>query len=231
MNKNMRYIKKLKSTLINTVTKTTKEKYLKDVRERALYLPEFTLFSSDCLSGILYHDLERKFLSPTINLWFKEKDFLKFCNSPKYYLNCDFCFLPKNEKEVSYPVGCLGEADRSITLYFEHYQSNEESAKFWDKRKERIDWENLYVVMSDWELSDEDIHDFYQIKAKRKIMFTWNAERADGREIFQINHHGKEHVRRYSNLNWNGFRDFELFFDYIKWINMEDDFMLEKVRN
>lgn len=222
--------KQLKRVLIRAVTKITKKKYLKDVRKKASDLPDFTIFSSDCLSGILYHDLNRKFLSPTINLWFEEKDFLKFCNSPQYYLNCDFHFLPDTEKEVPYPVGRLGESDRRITVYFEHYQTNQECVDSWNKRKKRINWENLYVVMSDLDLSDEDIQQFYQIRAKRKIMFTWHSDRADGKEIFQIHHHGKDHVRRYSNTNWNGFRDFELFFDYVKWLNMEDDFMLEKIK-
>lgn len=226
----MMNIKQLKRALINAVTKITKKAYLQDVRKRASGLQDFTIFSSDCLAGILYHDLNRKFLSPTINLWFEEKDFLKFCNFPQYYLSCDFYFLPETEKEVPYPVGCLGEADRRITIYFEHYQSKQACVKDWNKRKKRINWENLFVVMSDLELSDEDIQKFYQIQAKRKIMFTWNPERADGKEIFQINRHGKDHVRRYSNLNWNGFRDFELFFNYVKWLNMENDFMMETIK-
>lgn len=220
----------IKRILINGVTRITKRKYVKDVRKRASDLPELTVLSSDCLAGILYHDLNRKFLSPTINLWFEEQDFLKFCISPQYYLNGDFRFLSETEKEVPHPVGCLGEEDRCIKIYFEHYGSNQECEEAWNRRKSRIDWENLFVVMSDLELTDEDVQKFYQIKAKRKIMFTWHPERADGKEIFQIRHHGKDHVRRYSNLNWNGFRDFELFFDYVKWLHMEDGFMLEPIK-
>lgn len=223
-------MKQLKRVLINVATGIMKAKYLKEIRKRDLNLQEFTILSSDCLAGILYHDLNRKFLSPTINLWFDEKDFLKFCIFPQYYLNCELHFLSETEKDVSYPVGCLGEGDRHITLYFEHYRSNQECAEYWNKRKKRINWENLFVVMSDLELSDEEVQQFHQIQAKRKIMFTWHPERADGKEIFLINHHGKDHVRRYSNLNWNGFRDFELFFDYVKWLNMEDDFMMETVK-
>ena len=222
-------IKQLTRTPIKAIAKFTKAKYLEDVQKRAATLPDFTIFSSDCLGGILYHDLRRKFLSPTINMWFEERDFLKFCLSPQYYLNCDFQFLSEQEKDVPYPVGCLGDCDRRIRLYFEHYPTNQSCVENWDRRKQRIQWNNLFVVMSDLDLSDEDIALFYQIQAKRKIMFTWHPDRADGKEIFQINHHGKDHVRRYSNLNLNGFRDFEVFFDYVKWLNMEDDFMREKI--
>ncbi len=221
--------KQLNRAVIKAVTKITKKSYLEDVRKRGLDLPDFTVFSSDCLAGLLYYDLNRQFLSPTINLWFREKDFLEFCITPEYYLNSRLSFLPESERDFPFPIGCLGEADRRIKLYFEHYPSNEACEEAWNRRKKRINWENLFVVMSDWELSNEDICKFYQIQAKRKIMFTWHPERADGKEIFQINHHGKDHVRRYSNLNLNGFRDFEKFFDYVKWIHMEDDFMLEKI--
>ena len=39
---------------------------------------EFTIISSNCIGGVIYSDLHRKFLSPTINLFFSAKDFLKF---------------------------------------------------------------------------------------------------------------------------------------------------------
>jgi len=222
--------RQLKKALICAVMSVTKRKYLKDVQKRGADLQDFTILSSDCLAGVLYHDLNRKFLSPTINVWFEEKDFLKFCNSLDYYLSQEFSFLSDEEKDVPYPVGCLGEGGRRIFVWFEHYRSNEESAAAWEKRKKRINWENLYVVMSDLNLSDEDLKDFYRIPAKRKILFTWDPKRADGKEIFRINRHGKDHVRRYSNLNLTGFRDFELFFDYVKWLKMEDDFIIEAVK-
>lgn len=229
MSLNAMRIKQLTRAPVKAIGKFTKARYLEDVRKRAAALADFTIFSSDCLGGILYHDLNRKFLSPTVNLWFEERDFLKFCLSPQYYLDCDFQFLPKAEKDVPYPVGCLGAHDRRIQLHFEHYPTNQSCAEAWDRRKQRIRWDNLFVVMSDLDLTDADIGQFYQIQAKRRIMFTWHPERADGKEIFQINHHRKEHVRKYSNLNLNGFRDFEVFFDYVKWLNMEDGFMLEEI--
>lgn len=223
-------IEGLKRAWFGAVTRLTKGEYLKDVRRRSGSLPDFTLFSSDCLAGIVYSNLDRKFLSPTINMWFMEKDFLKLCLSPEYYMGCGFRFLKDEEKDVPFPVGVLGEGDRSIEINFEHYAADEECVEAWNRRKERILWDNLFVVMSDLELSDEEYRRFYDIKAKRKIMFTWNPERADGKEIFQINRHGKDHVRRYSNRNLNGMRDFEIFFDYIKWLNMEDNFILEEVK-
>lgn len=221
--------KQLTRAPIMAIAKITKAGYLEDVRKRGADLPDFTVFSSDCLAGILYHDLNRCFLSPTINMWFGERDFLKFCLSPQFYLNCDFHFLSEKEKNVPYPVGELGEGGRRIQIHFEHYPSNQSCVEIWNRRKQRIQWDNLFVVMSDLDLTEEDISLFYQIPAKRKILFTWHPERADGKEIFQINRHGKDHVRRYSNLNLNGFRDFERFFDYVKWLNMEDNFILEKI--
>ena len=41
---------------------------------------EFTIISSNCIGGVIYSDLHRKFLSPTINLFFSAKDFLNGIN-------------------------------------------------------------------------------------------------------------------------------------------------------
>ena len=54
---------------------------------------QFTLLAQNCAGGLLYHSLGREFLSPTINLWFSEGDFLKFVNKYRYYIKEDLNFL------------------------------------------------------------------------------------------------------------------------------------------
>lgn len=58
-------------------------------------------------------------------------------------------------------------------------------------------------------------------------MFTWNKDRADGSEIVAIKPYGRPRIKNYSKLRSDGFRDYEIFFDYVSWIQMKDDFMLE----
>ena len=39
---------------------------------------DFTLLAPTCIAGVMYHELGMPFLSPTINLWMYDKDFVKF---------------------------------------------------------------------------------------------------------------------------------------------------------
>ena len=45
-----------------------------------------SLITNTCIGGRLYHDYNQKFLSPTIDLYIKPKDFVKFCCNLKVYL-------------------------------------------------------------------------------------------------------------------------------------------------
>lgn len=221
---------KIKNTLrmgIKLLHKYPYERYVKEMRRRGGDLPAFTLLTSDCMGGLIYHTLGREFLSPTINLSIKDPDFIKLVSDLPYYFEQEFRFIASS----TYPIGCLGEGGKSIEVRFEHYKTPQEAVEKWNARKQRIT-ENVYVIMADKGLSDEDIQRFRELdkhlRIKRKIMFTWIPEHADGKEIFCIKRYGRERIKNYSKLRKDGFRDYEKFFDYIAWIKMEDHFMIEE---
>lgn len=85
-----------------------------------------TILSMNCTGGILYHDLGLQFLSPTVNLYIKAQDFIKFCENLKYYLSIDQmiqCKEPGIVEDRKYPVAYLGD----ILLYLVHYHTVEEA--------------------------------------------------------------------------------------------------------
>ncbi|WP_418667980.1 DUF1919 domain-containing protein [Allofournierella sp.] len=47
----------------------------------------FTIIASDCVGGMIYHDLKECFNSPTINMFFSATDYLKFISAPQAYLD------------------------------------------------------------------------------------------------------------------------------------------------
>ncbi|MBD5807115.1 DUF1919 domain-containing protein [Limosilactobacillus walteri] len=47
-----------------------------DKRKQRLKNENFTILASKCAEGVIYPKLGLKFLSTTINLWFKTSDFL-----------------------------------------------------------------------------------------------------------------------------------------------------------
>ena len=54
--------------------------------QKRLSNDQFTILSSNCIGGVIYHRLGKQFLSPTINMWFRQPDFVSFCLHLDYYL-------------------------------------------------------------------------------------------------------------------------------------------------
>ncbi len=46
----------------------------------------FTVLSNNCVGGVILHELGERFNSPTVNLFFKAEDYLKFLENLDYYL-------------------------------------------------------------------------------------------------------------------------------------------------
>mgnify|MGYP000739008681 CR=1 FL=1 len=107
---------------------------------------DITILTPNCLGGVLYHKLGLRFNSPTINLWMFPKDFYKFVLNLNYYVLQDVYSI--NSKR-NYPVGQIGEGDKTITLYFQHYNSFEEAKLKWNIRKQRIIKDKIYVIGTD----------------------------------------------------------------------------------
>ena len=102
-----------------------------------------SIISNNCIAGVIYHDLGLQFKSPTINLFFPDaKDFLKYVNNLKYYNSHDLIEVIDN---YSYPVGKIED----IEIHFLHYKTFLDAKNNWEKRKKRINYDNLMVIMTD----------------------------------------------------------------------------------
>ncbi|AGR65201.1 hypothetical protein N134_05800 [Limosilactobacillus reuteri TD1] len=146
-----------------------------DKRKQKLKNQNFTILASECAGGVIYHKLGLKFLSPTINLWFKPSDFLKFLNNLEYYLNSAPLIEEKNSK-LDYPVGILGDKKMKIKLYFLHYTSFQDAMIKWNKRKKRVNLSNLFVIMTDRDGADiEMLKKFDRLPFENKVILTGKA--------------------------------------------------------
>lgn len=138
MKKELRYIR-------NSIRNGIRDAVINNSNRRKLTNHNFTLISSDCTGGTIYHDLKQEFMSPTINMYFDAKDYIKFIKSPKDYLDVPMVELKEESKEKGYPVALL----KDIRLYLVHYASVKEAQEKWNKRKWRINWDNCFYIMSD----------------------------------------------------------------------------------
>ena len=102
-----------------------------------------TIISDNCNAGIIYHDLGLQFFSPTVNLYFLPGDYLKFLKNLHHYLQVE----PQEtmDTSVAWPVGMLDD----VKVFFMHYKSFEEARAKWTARAARVDFDNLFVLMSE----------------------------------------------------------------------------------
>lgn len=128
---------------------------------------DVTLIASNCNGCCILHDLGLKFNSPFVNLWVEPSDFIKLCENLKDYLQYDLVFITPAEKEITYPVALL----KDIKLYFQHYSSEEEASLAWNRRKGRINFDNLYFLFTDRDgCTKQNLLDFDQLNLKHKAV-------------------------------------------------------------
>lgn len=125
-----------------------------------------SIVSSNCYGGVVSHDLGLKFMSPTVNLWLYPEDYLKLCAQPTKFFSEEPTQIETN---YSYPVGKILD----ITLYFQHYDDFEEARKKWIERSKRIDYNNLFFMMTERDgCTVEKIKRFDMLPYKNKVVFT-----------------------------------------------------------
>ena len=182
------------------------------VRKRKLRNDDFTILCSNCMGGIVYHILRKKFLSPTINLRIDSKDFFKFLNNIDYYLSIPMDF--HDEPKIPYPLGKLGD----ITIHFNHYHTREEATIKWNERIKRINWDNLFIITNDLDgVTKEDILSLKEYPCRNKIVFTYRHYK----DIPYTHYVGNEERLKAILLKCKitGLYNFEKWFDYISFLN------------
>lgn len=126
-----------------------------------------SIISANCIGGVVYHDMKLRFFSPTVNLYILPSDFVKLCSNLEFYLNQNLRFF---KSEVNCPTAMCGD----ITIYFLHYKSEKQAEEKWNERRLRINYDNLYFIMTDRDgCKYEDLQAFDKLTCcKNKVVFT-----------------------------------------------------------
>ena len=182
--------------------------YLKLNKER-LINKDFTIISNDCWGAYVYTYLGIKYNSPFVWLWLSSVDFIKLAKNFKEYMECKLRFI---ETDLPHPVGMLDD----ITLYFNHYKTEKDALECFEKRNERINYDNLFFRMA---LEDENlIKDFNEIPYKNKVMF-FDKDKLSNENLVNENI-----VLMQSNDDYQSFGQYAQlqsykYFDIIEWLN------------
>lgn len=104
-----------------------------------------SIITNQCWGGYTYNSLDLRFDSPFINMFINNNEFFKLANNFKYYIEQPISFVREEFEENlkrNYPIASLG----GIFLNFNHYVNFEEALSAWEKRKKRVNFDNLLFV-------------------------------------------------------------------------------------
>lgn len=176
---------------------------------------DFSLIASNCVGGCILHDLGLPFNSPFVNVYLMPSDFLRFCERMGHYLDEDLGFTRMDG--INYPLGVLDD----IMLHFMHYSSEQETKDAWDRRKERINMDNLFVMFTDRDgCTHDDLLRFDRLNLRNKVVFT-HVEHKDIASAFYIP--GFENEGSVGQLmdfrSRFSYKKYYDAFDYVSWFN------------
>lgn len=144
--------------------------YIENAR-KVFVKKQISLISQQCIGGVIYHDMEMKFLSPTINLYLDAKDFIKMVENLQYYMS-----LPiKVENQDGKIVGFLED----LKIIFLHYDEVETAKEKWEERKQRILWDKLFIICTDRDGFDDECFERFKNLKYPKVLVTRNEKWKD----------------------------------------------------
>ncbi len=178
---------------------------------------DFSIICSNCIGGFIYHRLGMKFLSPTINCFIEPSDFIRFCDNLKYYLSLDLKFI---ESGKPYPVAKLDD----ITVFFNHSDNAKDANEMWTKRKTRVNYDNLYVILynryskDETPLTKEEILMAGKIKCNNLIVLS-DIPYPDIPYVLYIPKSDSDLGSLYFDSDKYGIKTYEKKFDYIGFLS------------
>lgn len=196
---------------LNDYSRSIKNK----INKKKLKNKDFSLICNDCNGGVILSDLGVRFNSPFVNLWIMPKDYLRMLSDLQNYLNEELEFI--NDETYSYPVGLL----KDVHIYFQHYPSQKEAFEKWNIRKERIRYDNLFILFNDRNgCTLDDLLCFDSLPYKNKAVFLHKPIPAIKSGVFIRGFEEKESVGICLDFKgkWSGKRYLDDF-KYIDWFN------------
>lgn len=169
---------------INKFRKKTSEKFISCCYEikrffvkRSIKNKNFSVISNNCWAGRVYQYLDMPYLSPTAGLYFFAPDYIKFVSDLRKYLNTPLRFIKpeeskyyeeiKKRNQTEKPIGVLDD----VEIVFLHYKTKEEAEEKWNRRKERVNFDNIILKFSRMDLcTEKEIAKFDSLPFKNKFV-------------------------------------------------------------
>ena len=152
---------------ISSVIRRIEWRLYKELKRLRLKNRQPTIIASNCIGTFMYYDMKLRFNSPTINLSFDMNDYVRFLEDLPRYLEQPVA--PCRDDRFDYPCGMVGD----VEIRFNHYKTFEAAAAKWDERRQRVDWDNLFVIGIDGDdCTMESLRRFDALPYPNKVVFT-----------------------------------------------------------
>ena len=155
---------------------------------------DFTIISNNCWAGRCYQYLDMPYLSPTVGLYFFAEDYLKFVSDLRYYLSLELEFISweqskyrealRKRKHTEVPIAMIGD----VEIVFLHYKTEAEAKEKWERRKKRVNYDDVILKFSKMNLcTEEHLKKFDSLPYENKFILN-----------------NRKHTRYKSEIFWNG---------------------------
>lgn len=154
---------------------------LSPIRRIGLKNRDFTIISNNCWAGFVYRRFNLPYQTPFLGLFLPAPCFIELLEDFENNMKKDLHFISVKESvyyakiNISgrvYPIGVLG---KNIEIHFLHYKTPEEAKETWNRRKKRINPNNMLVKFAEMDCCNSElIKKFEKLPFKNKICFVVN---------------------------------------------------------
>lgn len=136
-----------------------------------------SIVANNCWAGFMYRYLGMPFNSPFVGLFIMAPDYVRLLENVNM-LKLPLRFITRQQSRYAslhahldpYPIGLLGD---DIEIHFLHYKDAAEAAAKWQRRVQRLDWDNALVAMSQCDGADYELMQrFDRLPFRHKVLFT-----------------------------------------------------------
>lgn len=145
--------------------------------KRSIKSKNFSVISNNCWAGRLYQYLDMPYLSPTAGLYFFAPDYIKFVSDLHRYLNTPLHFINPEESKYYEEIKKRGQTEKpvgildDVEIVFLHYKTKEEAEEKWNRRKERVNFDNIILKFSRMDLcTEKEIAEFDSLPFQNKFI-------------------------------------------------------------
>ena len=184
---------------------------------------DFTIISQNCMGGLIYHDLGLQFKTPTIDLVIRGENFIRLVENLQEVLSVPA--VPGRERipgENPYPT--IRASDVEVCGF--HYPTCAEACEAWNRRRERVNLNNVFVIANAWDMDDDPALMEKLVRASdyKTIVFSDKEYSFPGcfhlpGGFWKRDAEGLLHPNPMDFIPGSYKRYFEEFFDFVDWLN------------